>query len=286
MHRLCHRARTDKHDITLEYKPALNNRGNDRGNSMNHFSTNITWTASLLCYTDIALHDQTRAVEFIRPLAIPSLTNISQKTSPKETLHTTTMTDPTPTTPLILLTGSTGFIGSRILSDLLSANHRVRASVRRPEQIPLLTSRHSSPAESGQLQFAVIPSLDDTAAVRVAISNDVTCVIHLASPMPGKGEDFESDYLKPAVKGTETVLEAARGTRVGRVVVMSSVLAMVPLGGLEMEGLHVEGRYFFFFFPLFSFSCPLPSAICPLPCSLSPQQFSSLTSFRSLPSFH
>ena len=144
---------------------------------------------------------------------------------------------------MVFLTGSTGFIGSRILSDLLSAQHRVRASVRRAEQISLLTSRHSSSVESGQLQFAVIPSLEDAESVKAAVANDVSCIIHLASPMPGKGDDFETGYLHPAVRGTETILEAAKGTKVERVVVMSSVLAMMPLGGLEMEGLHVVGMF-------------------------------------------
>lgn len=144
----------------------------------------------------------------------------------------------------ILITGTTGFIGSRLLSDLLLSNPpiNIRATVHRPSQIPLLQSRYLAPSRTGQLTFVLVPSLDDATALGAAVTDDVSCIIHLASPMPGKGEDFEDGYLRPAVRGTETVLEVARGRGgVRRVVVMSSVLGMISLGGLGVEGLRVEG---------------------------------------------
>jgi len=60
--------------------------------------------------------------------------------------------------------------------------------------------------------------------------------------MPGKGEDFKTEYLQPAVNGTEAILvAAAQVLSVKRVVIMSSLLALMPLGGLEIPGFQILG---------------------------------------------
>ncbi len=64
--------------------------------------------------------------------------------------------------------------------------------------------------------------------------------------MPGTGDDFEADYLEPAVNGTLAVLNAAATapppTSVKTVIVVSSVLALIPLGGVRTPGLQVKGK--------------------------------------------
>jgi nucleoside-diphosphate-sugar epimerase len=143
---------------------------------------------------------------------------------------------------LIFITGGTGFIGSQVLQDTLQAGHRVRLSIRREGQVDEVKKRF--PNHSPKLEFVIIPNIGDSAALRVALGNDVEYIFHLASPMPGKGEDFETDYLKPAVDGTEAILAAAaEAPSVKRVIIMSSLLALIPLGGLQIPGLEIKGNY-------------------------------------------
>jgi nucleoside-diphosphate-sugar epimerase len=132
--------------------------------------------------------------------------------------------------PLIFITGATGFIGSHVVSQSLDAGYRVRLSVRKQEQINTLRRVFSSHAAN--LDFAVIPDFTSPNRFDKALEG-VTYVFHLASPMPGKGSDFKSDYLKPAVQGTIALLDAANKIdSIKRVVIVSSVLALIPLEGL------------------------------------------------------
>ncbi|KAK4172676.1 hypothetical protein QBC36DRAFT_362146 [Triangularia setosa] len=141
--------------------------------------------------------------------------------------------------PRIFITGSTGFIGSQVVLDALKAGHQLRLSVRREPQVEELKTRFAQYAS--QLDFTIIPYINNTDAIRSALSNDVDVIFHLASPMPGKGDDFKTDYLQPAVAGTEAMLNAAADApAVKRVVIMSSVLALMPLGGMNIPGLGVK----------------------------------------------
>ncbi|KAK0622545.1 hypothetical protein B0T14DRAFT_535720 [Immersiella caudata] len=140
---------------------------------------------------------------------------------------------------LIFVTGGTGFIGSQTVEDTLRAGHRVRLSVRREGQIDEVKKQF--PEYTAQLEFVLVPDIGDIAALRAALKNDVDYIFHLASPMPGKGEDFKTEYLKPAVDGTKAILEAAAGApSVKKVVIMSSLLALIPLGGLQIPGMEIK----------------------------------------------
>ncbi|KAF4556535.1 NAD dependent epimerase/dehydratase-like protein 6 [Elsinoe fawcettii] len=131
---------------------------------------------------------------------------------------------------LIFVTGATGFIGSQVVKTALQAGFRVRLSVRRGEQIEKLQRLFKDNKDS--IEFVVIPNLTATNAFDHALSS-VRYVLHLASPMPGKGTDYREDYGGPAIKGTEVLLAAAsKISSIERVVIMSSVLALLPLGSL------------------------------------------------------
>ncbi|KAK0711952.1 hypothetical protein B0H67DRAFT_647281 [Lasiosphaeris hirsuta] len=143
------------------------------------------------------------------------------------------------TQSLIFITGGTGFIGSHVVHDTLKAGHRARLTVRKVAQIDELKSRFTLYAS--QLEFVVISDITDTAALRAGLSDDVQYIFHLASPMPGKGDDFKTEYLQPAVKGTEAILEAAAAApSVKKTVIISSLLALIPLGALQTPGLHIQ----------------------------------------------
>ncbi|POS68948.1 NAD dependent epimerase/dehydratase [Diaporthe helianthi] len=132
--------------------------------------------------------------------------------------------------PLIFITGATGFIGCHVVLQSLEAGYKVRLSVRKEGQISALRKLFSKHAAN--LDFVVIQDFTNPSRFSEALQ-DVTYVIHLASPMPGKGTDFKSDYLQPAAQGTIALLDAAKKIKsIKRVIVVSSVLALIPLDGL------------------------------------------------------
>lgn len=131
---------------------------------------------------------------------------------------------------LIFVTGATGFIGSQTVNAALAAGYRVRVSMRRKEQEPSIRSWAIGPESN--LEFAHVPDLTDPSAFRGQL-DDVDFIFHLASPLPGKGEDVHKDYVDPAVSGTLGILKEAQGVeRVKLVIVMSSILALLPVGAI------------------------------------------------------
>ncbi|KAF4342855.1 NAD dependent epimerase dehydratase [Fusarium beomiforme] len=133
---------------------------------------------------------------------------------------------------LVLITGATGFIGSKIAVDALEAGYNVRLAVRREEQINQLKEAFFKYTD--QLQFTIVRDFTKEGAFNHAL-HDVTYVLHVASPLIKQGEtDFETDYIQPAVKGTTSILEAAKlAPTVKKVLIMSSIIALMKLGVLD-----------------------------------------------------
>lgn len=142
---------------------------------------------------------------------------------------------------LIFITGATGFIGAHVVTQAFAAGYHVRLSVRREGQIDSLRKLFSE--HSAQLEFTVVPDFTSPDAFNKALQG-VTYVFHLASPMPGKGDDFENDYVKPAVEGTIALLNAAKNAdTIKRVVVVSSLLALIPLDALVTGKFTAKGKF-------------------------------------------
>jgi|SRR5690242_4719893 len=141
---------------------------------------------------------------------------------------------------LIFITGATGFIGSHVVAQALAAGYKLRISVRKEAQIKGLSNLFSENA--AQLDFVVIPDLTTPGAFSKALEG-VTYVFHLASPMPGKGVDFEKDYVKPSVQGTIALLDAAKDFEtIKRVIIVSSLLALISLDGLATGKFTARGQ--------------------------------------------
>lgn len=86
-------------------------------------------------------------------------------------------------TRLILqITGVSGYIGFKTLILALEAGYKVRAVVRKSEQIPKLQSHQRLQAHQSQLSFMVVPDLTDASSVSSNLVG-VTGIIHLASPL-------------------------------------------------------------------------------------------------------
>jgi uncharacterized protein YbjT (DUF2867 family) len=110
---------------------------------------------------------------------------------------------------VILVTGGTGFVGSRIVHALRTEDRTVRALVRRPEG-------------AGQLRAwgceLVQGDVTDADSVKRALEGCDT-VIHLVAIIVGKPEEFE----RVMTGGTESLVAAAEQAGVRRFILMSAL---------------------------------------------------------------
>eukprot|EP00826_Nyctotherus_ovalis_P045515 TRINITY_DN5048_c0_g1_i10.p1 TRINITY_DN5048_c0_g1~~TRINITY_DN5048_c0_g1_i10.p1 ORF type:complete len:342 (-),score=93.95 TRINITY_DN5048_c0_g1_i10:120-1145(-) len=123
----------------------------------------------------------------------------------------------------VLITGVNGFVGSHIAKLLLEGGYKVRGTVRDKGNKEKLASLSTLPAENLELREA---DLTDSASIEKAIEG-CDYVIHVAAPVVMTGD--ESSIVKPAVDGTKFVMEAAIKHKVKKVVMTSSLVAVVNL---------------------------------------------------------
>jgi uncharacterized protein YbjT (DUF2867 family) len=112
-------------------------------------------------------------------------------------------------TARILVTGGTGFVGTRIVHALRTEDRQVRALVRKPE-------RGSKLASLG-VELAV-GDVADAVSVRAA-AEGCTHVVHLVAIIRGRPDDFQ----RVMVEGFRNVLAAASEAGVSRLVLMSAL---------------------------------------------------------------
>jgi nucleoside-diphosphate-sugar epimerase len=130
----------------------------------------------------------------------------------------------------ILLTGANGFVGSHILSQLLTSGHSVRAIVR--SQSKALKIAADFPIYSlPQLDFGIVPDITTPGAFNEAVKSTppFDILIHTASPFLYGAVSDNSQFLDPAIKGTLEVLKAVKefAPSVKRVVLTSSCAAVI-----------------------------------------------------------
>ena len=122
-------------------------------------------------------------------------------------------------TPLVLVTGASGFVGGKIVERLLAEGRRVRAYSRRP--LPELEARGVEVA---------LGELTDPDALRTACTG-VDSIFHVAARVGvwGPAEEFR----RVNVDGTACLLATAYETGVGRFVFTSSPSVVYPGGDLR-----------------------------------------------------
>jgi uncharacterized protein YbjT (DUF2867 family) len=112
---------------------------------------------------------------------------------------------------MILITGSTGFIGRTLIRQLSSIGYPLRALIRPSPQTPRLP-------KGVAVEVAVV-SLADKRGLRAAL-RDVDVIIHLAS---AENQGSRGSLLTTDIQGTENLVEAASDAGVDRLVYLSHI---------------------------------------------------------------
>ncbi len=132
--------------------------------------------------------------------------------------------DATSDQPMVLVTGVTGFLGSRIAALLLERGYAVRGSLRSAARAVDIERAIRAQTDKGKLDF-VETDLTADAGWREAASG-CTYAIHVASPFTSALPRHEDEMIVPAREGALRLLGAAKAAGVRRVVLTSSTAAV------------------------------------------------------------
>ena len=125
----------------------------------------------------------------------------------------------------VLLTGISGYIGQHCAAALLNQGFEVVGTVRSQAKVEDTRSAIAAVAPVENLTFVEADLLSDE-GWDAAVSG-CTYVMHVASPFVLAEPKDENELVAPAVEGTRRVIEAAQRAGVRRVVLTSSIVAMV-----------------------------------------------------------
>ena len=114
----------------------------------------------------------------------------------------------------ILVTGGTGFVGSRIVPALCGEGHEVRALVRTPAAGERVEAQGAEP---------VAGDIGNAASLQAALEG-CSHVVHLVALIKGRPAEFQAVM----VDGTRSLVAAAREAGVERFVLMSALGAAEP----------------------------------------------------------
>ncbi|XP_071720418.1 cinnamoyl-CoA reductase 1 [Rutidosis leptorrhynchoides] len=137
------------------------------------------------------------------------------------------MAESTKPDKIVCVTGASGFIGSWLVNLLLNRGYTVNATVKDLKDEKETKHLEALEGAESRLRLFQIDLLDyDSIAAAV---NGASGVFHLASPcIVDQVHDPDKQLLEPALKGTNNVLTAAKELGVKRVVVTSSISAIIP----------------------------------------------------------
>ncbi|NKX42994.1 NAD-dependent epimerase/dehydratase family protein [Roseicyclus persicicus] len=135
----------------------------------------------------------------------------------------------------ILVTGASGYIAKHIVLRLLQAGHHVRGSIRSPARGETLRATMAALVPEAMERLTLVPldlTRDDGWAEAAAGAD---AILHTASPFPLSQPKDPQEVIRPAVDGARRAIRAAATAGVPRVVLTSSIAAVV-------EGPQPQGR--------------------------------------------
>lgn len=124
----------------------------------------------------------------------------------------------------VCVTGAGGFVASWVVNLLLSKDYVVHGTVRQPGASKYAHLNKLEKASENLKLFKA--DLLDYDSLRLAVEG-CSGVFHVASPAVLSVTDPDQELLEPAFKGTLNVLKACVEAKVKRVVVVSSIAAIV-----------------------------------------------------------
>ncbi|MFK8056627.1 MAG: SDR family oxidoreductase [Saprospiraceae bacterium] len=124
----------------------------------------------------------------------------------------------------VLLTGITGYIGSRLAVDLLNRGYAVRGTMRNAAKRDKILPAIKALAPTDKLEIVSADLLEADSWNAAVAGCDY--VFHVASPYVSYEPKDPNELIKPAVDGTLNVLKAATTAGVKRVVLTSSLAAV------------------------------------------------------------
>ena len=130
---------------------------------------------------------------------------------------------------VVCVTGGSGYLGLEIVAQLLAhdANFSVKTTVRSVSNEAKVRPLLALPGAAERLTILEADLLGGADSFRACAEN-VEVLFHTASPFRTSGViDAESELIRPAVEGTEAVMQAAVAAGVGRVVLTSSIAAIM-----------------------------------------------------------
>jgi NADPH-dependent methylglyoxal reductase len=132
----------------------------------------------------------------------------------------------------VLLTGANGFLGLHVLNTLLSQGYEVVATVRSSaKEKDVLSVAKSYPERIVSVEY--VPDIAANGAYDAVFKahQEITAVVHTATPVTFMVEDPIKELVEPAVNGTLNIARAAKayGPLVEKVVVTSSYSALDDL---------------------------------------------------------
>jgi NADPH-dependent methylglyoxal reductase len=135
-----------------------------------------------------------------------------------------------PSSETILITGANGYVAGGIVKVALEKAYNVRCTARSECSIAKIKDTFF-PEYVSQLSFTIVKDITKPESYKDAF-NGVTGVFHTASPFILKPKDTRRDLLDPAIKGSVSILEAAKlyGPSVKRVIDLASFAS-----NLDME---------------------------------------------------
>jgi dihydroflavonol-4-reductase len=125
----------------------------------------------------------------------------------------------------VLLTGVTGYIGEHCAVELIKQGYEVIGTVRSLEKAELTRQSISKIVSTDRLSFVKADLLSDQGWSEAM--KECTYVLHVASPFYMSEPKNEMEIITPAIEGTKRVIREAKRVGIKRVVLTSSIVAMV-----------------------------------------------------------